>query len=119
MADVHRFSEHVIDLAERLSDVADAAQGKRNRRGSVVRRWLLLPAAGAGLYALIKSDSVSRQAKEVMGEAKTRASELPDELLRRVRTTSSQPASGNGGQRRGQTRSTRRTSSARKTAATR
>ena len=28
MNGVHKFSAHVIDYAERLSDVADAAQGK-------------------------------------------------------------------------------------------
>jgi hypothetical protein len=32
MADVQKFSERVIDLAERISAVADAAQGKRVRQ---------------------------------------------------------------------------------------
>ena len=97
MADIHKFSEQVIDWAERLEDVADAAKGKGNRRGSLGRRWLLLPAAGAGLYALATSGSFARQAKDVMGQAKTRASELPDDLLSRIRQTSQKSTSGNGG----------------------
>jgi hypothetical protein len=48
MANVHKFSEQVIDLAERLADVADAANGKGIRK-SGASRWLILPAAGAGL----------------------------------------------------------------------
>jgi hypothetical protein len=35
MADVHKFSERVIDVAERTSAVADTAQGKRVRRGGM------------------------------------------------------------------------------------
>jgi len=77
VADIYRFSERVIDLAERLEDVADAAKGKGNRKGSLGTRWLLLPAAGAGLYALATSGSFSRQAKGVMNQAKTRATDLP------------------------------------------
>ena len=37
---VHKFSEQVIDLAERLADVADAANGKGIRKGGAAR-WLL------------------------------------------------------------------------------
>ena len=118
MADVHKFSGQVIEMAERLSDVADAAQGKR-RRGRLMRSWLLLPAAGAGLYAFARSDVFSRQAKEVMGEAKTRASELPDDLLRRVRPASSRPATSNGAPQRRRTSTRRRSSTARKTTAAR
>jgi hypothetical protein len=33
MATIHKFSEQVIDLAERLDDVAEAAKGKGNRKG--------------------------------------------------------------------------------------
>jgi hypothetical protein len=116
MADIHKFSEQVIDWAERLEDVADAAKGKGNRRGSLGRRWLLLPAAGAGLYALATSGSFARQAKDVMGQAKTRASELPDDLLSRIRQTSQKSTSGNGGKGGRQTSSARKTSTARKTA---
>ena len=75
MADgVHKFSEQVIDLAERLADVADAANGKGIRKGGTAR-WLILPAAGAGLYALAASGSLTRHAKGVANQAKERASE--------------------------------------------
>jgi hypothetical protein len=115
MADIHKFSEQVIELAERLSDVADSANGKRIRRGSLSPRWVILPAAGAGLYALATSGSFTRQAKGVMNQAKTRASELPDDLLSRIRQTSQKSASRSGGQTRGQTSSSRKTNSAKTT----
>ena len=74
MADVHKLSERVIDLAQRFDDVVDAAEGKGNRGGAGIgTRWLLLPAAGAGLYALMTSNSVGRHAKGVIDQAKTRA----------------------------------------------
>ena len=113
MADIYRFSERVIDLAERLEDVADAAKGKGNRKGSLGTRWLLLPAAGAGLYALATSGSFSRQAKGVMNQAKARATDLPDELLGRIQQTSRKSTSTSGGQGRRQSNSRRKTSSAR------
>jgi hypothetical protein len=93
MADVHRFSERVIDLAERTSAVADAAQGKGVRRRGTPARWLLLPAAGAGLYALMTNGSFTRQAKNVMNQAKERASDLPDDLVDRVQQSTGQKSS--------------------------
>jgi hypothetical protein len=86
MADMNKFADRVIDLAERFADVTDAAQGKgvRKRLGA---RWLVLPAAGAGLYALGASGSFTRQAKNVVNQAKAKASDLPDELMNRVKTT--------------------------------
>jgi len=96
MNGVHKFSARVIDYAERLSDVADAAQGKNHRRAGSTTRWLLLPASGAALYALVRSESFSRQAKDAIDDAKTRAAELPEELIGLVRQTterSSSPAS--------------------------
>ena len=114
MASVHKFSERVIDLAERLEDVADAANGKGKRRGSLGTRWLILPAVGAGLYALATNGSFTRQAKGAMDQAKTRASELPDDLASRIRQTS-QKSSRSGGQRRRQSSSSRKTTTARKT----
>jgi hypothetical protein len=114
MAGIHKFSAQVIDYAERLADVADAAQGKHQQAGGTVRRWVLLPASGAALYALLKSDFFSRQAKGVMDEAKTRASELPDDLVARVRQTA-QPASRRTGSRHNSASTSRRTSAARKT----
>lgn len=122
MADIHKLSEQVIDYAERAANVADAAKGK-GKDGSGAR-WLILPAAGAALYALVKSDFFTRGAKVVAGEAKSRASELPDDLMKAVRQTpettsrqttsrSSRSRSTSGGQRR------RRTSSGRATASSR
>jgi hypothetical protein len=114
MFDVHKFSDQVIDLAERLSAMADAAQGKGIRRGRMGTRSLVLPVAGAGLFALAKSDFFARQAKSVVEEAKTRAANLPDELLGLVRETSQKSGSRNGAQRPRQTSSARKTGSARK-----
>ena len=115
MADIHRLSEHIIDFAERLDGMADAAQGKSTGRGSVGASWLILPAAGAGLYALAKNRSFKRQAKGVMDQAKSRATELPEDLMGRIRQTPQKSSTGNGGQNRRRTSSTRKSSS-RKTA---
>jgi hypothetical protein len=115
MADnVHKFAEQVIDLAERLEGMADAAQGKGIRRGRGGTRWLLLPAAGAGLYALVTNNSFGRHAKGMVEQAKTRASELPDDLMGRVRQTSSS-RSGSRAKSQSQSRSgSRRSASSRK-----
>ena len=115
MGDVHKFSAYVIDLAERLDGMADAAKGKGTGRGGLRARWLVLPAAGAGLYALATSGSLSRQAKEVMNQAKTRASELPEDLVGRVRETSPKSGSGSGSQTRRRTSTGRKRTTARKT----
>lgn len=105
MSGIHKFSRQVIDLAERLEDVTDAAQG-RGRRAGGGGRWLLLPAVGAGLYALGTSNAFGRRAKDVVDHAKARAAELPDELLNSVRESSQATSSGttsrrsNGSQRK-------------------
>jgi hypothetical protein len=123
MNSIHRFSAQVIDYAERLSDVADAAQGKNHRHASSATRWLLLPASGAALYAIVKSDSFSRQAKDVMDDAKTRAAELPEELIGLVRQTTDRSKSEPGSTRsrpaatQRKKPATRRRSTARKPAA--
>jgi hypothetical protein len=84
MADMDKFSDRLIDLAERFADVTDAAQGRGNRHGGSFRaRWLIIPAAGAGLFALGEG-SVTRQAKSVAKQANDRAPELPDDLMKRV-----------------------------------
>jgi hypothetical protein len=125
MADINKFAEHVIDLAERFADMTDAAQGKGNRKG-VGSRWLVLPVAGAGLYALGTNGSFTRKTKKVMNQAKARASELPNDLMNRVeqvagvtenrskngaRQTGQKPARSQSRQPRSQSR--RKTSSAR------
>ena len=119
MDTIHRFSDTVIDLAERLSNVADAAAGNpttngRNGAAAKTTRWFLLPAAGAALYAFGKSDFFTRQARGVVDEAKTRAADLPNDLMKRVRQmedstsqrpTTSQRASTTSGTRSGSQRS--------------
>ena len=119
MADIHKLSERVVDYAERMADVADAAQGKRRRRGLLSSRWVVLPAAGAGLWALVRSDSFSRQAREVMDDAKTRASELPDDLMRRVRQQPATRSTGSNGGQRTKRSTPRRSTSTRKAGSTR
>ena len=116
MASIQKLSAQVIDYAERVSEIADVAQGKHQQRAGRTTRWLLLPASGAALYALVKSDSFSRQAKDVMDEAKSRASELPEDLLTRVRQSA---ASKNGSQSNSATTRSRATGSARKTTGSR
>ena len=87
MADMNKFAEQVVDFAERFADITDAAQGKGHRKG-VGARWLVLPVAGAGLYALGKNGSFTRKTQKVMNQAKARASELPNELMNRVEQVS-------------------------------
>jgi hypothetical protein len=128
MADIHKFSEHVIDYAERLSNMADAASGKRmSSRNGGFRGLVLLPAVGAGIYALLRSDFFTRQAKGVVDEAKTVASDLPNDLMKSVRRPTSKGSDTSGTasstrsqtqqkprsrQRRSQKSSSRRTNSA-------
>ena len=99
MADFKKFSKQMVEAGERLGNVADAAQGK-DRRGPRAR-WLLLPAAGAGLYALTTSGAFARRASDVVKEVRVRASDLPDELMSRV-----QGATSSGGNGRRSTSST-------------
>lgn len=112
MADINKLSEQVIDLAERLADMSDAAKGKGSRRRSLGRQWVVLPAAGAGLYALATSGAFTRQARDVMNQAKARASELPDDLISRIRQTSQTSASESGRQPGRQSGARRKTKSA-------
>jgi hypothetical protein len=114
MADVHKLSERVIDMAERTSAVADAAQGKGVRRRGIPTRWVLLPAAGAGLYALMTNRSFTRQAKNVMSQAKERASDLPEDLVDRVQQTTGQKSSSTSSSRPSTRKSATRTSQRRK-----
>jgi hypothetical protein len=113
MGTIREFSGQVVDVAERVADIADAAQGKGIRRGGMGVRWVVLSAAGAGLYALATSDAVTGRVKNVMHDAKERAIELPEDLLVRVRQTT-KPAgtsSRNGGTRTQRSKSTRQRSS--------
>jgi hypothetical protein len=111
MADIYKFSDRLVVLGERLADVADAVQGKGHRNGRGGLRWLILPAAGAGLFALGTSRSFTRQAKSVLDQAKERASDLPEDLAGRVQQATSAPANKTSASRRG-SQSRRKTSSA-------
>jgi hypothetical protein len=118
MNDVQNFSKHVIDYAERLADIADAAEG-HGRRKMGLTRWLILPAIGAGIYAFV----TSTRTKGVVDEAKAKATELPDDLAKRVRQTTgggnrstSRGSSGNGSSQKPKAR---RRTTRRKTTASR
>ena len=112
MADIKKFSEQMIDVGERIGNVADAAKGKPARPRA---RWLLLPAAGAGLYALTTSGAFARRASDVVKEVRVKASDLPDELMSRVHEATS---SGSNGRRSTGTGTTSRSRSRRRTKAT-
>ena len=87
MAEVNKMSEGLIDLAERFADVVDAAQGRGARKSGTGAKWLILPAAGAGVYALATSSSAfARRTRKLMSRAKDRATDLPDaDLIGRVK----------------------------------
>ena len=105
MADVNRFSEGLIDAAERFADVVDSAQGHGARKAGTGTgaRWLILPAAGAAIYAVAtSSSSMARQTRKLMRRAKDRATDLPDaDLFGRVKevTGLAEPSSSAGGAR--------------------
>jgi hypothetical protein len=92
MADFHKISQRAIDFAERLANVATAATGNRTARESVTTRWVVLPAVGAGLYALVRSRFFTRQTMGVVDDANTRA--LPSHRLTRVPQRSQKSPSG-------------------------
>ena len=87
MAEAKKMSEGLIDFAERFADVVDAAQGRGARKASGGAKWLILPAAGAGVYALATSSSAfARRTRKLMSRAKDRATDLPDaDLFGRVK----------------------------------
>ena len=108
MAEVKKMSEGLIDMAERFADVVDAAQGRGGRKASGGAKWLILPAAGAGVYALATSGSAfARRTRKLMSLAKDRATDLPDaDLFGRVKEVTGMEQSASGSSRR--TQSTRR-----------
>jgi hypothetical protein len=116
MTDMQKLSKQMVEYAERFADITDAAKGRGRSHSGGGTRWLILPAAGAGLYALF----TSKRTKGVIEEAKARASDLPEDLVNRVRQTSqssggrtSTGKSQNGSASRAQTR--RKTSSRKST----
>lgn len=105
MAEAKRFSEGLIDMAERFADVVDAAQGRGARKAGSGARWLILPAAGAGVYALATSSSAfARRTRKLMSRAKDRATDLPDsDLFGRVKEVTGVEQSNSGSSARTQT----------------
>jgi hypothetical protein len=99
MADVNRFSESLIDVAERFAYVVDSAQGRGARKAGLGAKWLILPAAGAAAYALAtSSSSVARQTRKLMLRAKDRATDLPDaDLFGRVKEVTGLAEEGSSG----------------------
>jgi hypothetical protein len=89
MKDFNKLSKQAADVAERVADIADAARGEGPRKsgGGGGGRWLLLPVAGAAVYAVARRGSdVPRRARDLLGQVKERVSEGPDlDLLDRVK----------------------------------
>jgi hypothetical protein len=114
MADAKKMSEGLVDMAERFADVVDAAQGRGARKASGGAKWLILPAAGAGVYALATSSSAfARRTRKLMSRAKDRATDLPDaDLFGRVKevTGTEQKASSSSGRTQSARRSPTRRS---------
>ena len=116
MRDANKVSEQLIDMAERFADVVDAAEGRGGRKNSVQTKWLVLPAAGAAVYALATSSSgMARQTRAWMRRAKDRATDLPDaDLFNRVKEVSGTETPSSSSRSSGSsTRSTTRSSSSR------
>lgn len=110
MADMQKLSRQMVEYAERFADITDAAKGRGRSHSGGGTRWLILPAAGAGLYALF----TSKRTKGVIEEAKSRASDLPEDLVNRVRQTS-QSSGGSTSRRTTQNGSASRSQTRRKT----
>ena len=119
MSDVNRLSEGLIDMAERFADVVDSAQGKGARKSGPGVKWLLLPAAGAGAYALATSSSkIAKNTRGFLGRASDRATDLPDtDLMNKVKeATGMQETASSSGNR---TRRTSRSSNGRRSQSSR
>jgi hypothetical protein len=114
MRDFNKISKQAADVAERVADVADAARGEGPRKSGGGRwfggRWLLLPAAGAAVYAVARRGSdVPRRAKDLVGQVKERASEIPDlDLLDRVTEVTGLADDGQAARQRGEQSASRR-----------
>ncbi len=111
MADMEKLSRQMVEYAERFADITDAAKGRGRSHSGVGTRWLILPAAGAGLYALF----TSKRTKGVIEDAKSRATDLPEDLVNRVRQTSESSGGRSTPRRTGQNGSTSRSQTRRKT----
>jgi hypothetical protein len=84
--DAHKFAEQVTEMVERVADVSDAARGKARRRSGGLARWLILPAAGAAVYAAAKrASAVGGSTDGVVRGANERADAPDMDLLNRVK----------------------------------
>jgi hypothetical protein len=110
MADINKVSERLIEVAERFADVVDSAQGKGRRKSGAGAKWLILPAAGAGAYALVTSTSgLARKTRGLMNRAKDRATDLPDaDLFGRVKEVAGAAETDRSGSNSGRTQAARR-----------
>jgi hypothetical protein len=104
--DAQKFAKQVTEVAERVADVSDAVRGKARRRSGGLARWLILPAAGAAVYAAAKrASAVGQSTGGVVRGAKETAGEMPDmHLLNRVRDVT---GFGDGGQEEHERRNAR------------
>jgi hypothetical protein len=110
MADINKVSESMIEIAERFADIVDSAQGKGRRKSGPGAKWLVLPAVGAGAYALVTSTSgLARRTRGLMSRAKDRATDLPDaDLFGRVREVAGAAEDGPSGTNSGRAQAARR-----------
>jgi hypothetical protein len=84
--DAHKFAKQVTEVAERVADVSDAARGKARKRSGGLGRWLILPVAGAAVYAAAKRASAAgRSTDGVVRRAEGRAGTPDMDLLNRVK----------------------------------
>lgn len=87
MTDFDKISKQAADIAERAADVADAARGEGSRSGGGAGRWLLLPLAGAAVYAVAKNGpDLARRTKDLIRQGRERTPDLSDlDLAGRVK----------------------------------
>jgi hypothetical protein len=91
--DARKFAKQVTEVAERVADVSDAARGKRKRSGGL-GRWLLLPAAGAAVFAVAKRALAAGRSTGGDVRGANERPETPDmDLLNRVKDVATAPPS--------------------------
>ncbi|HWH55126.1 MAG TPA: hypothetical protein VNT04_06060 [Gaiellaceae bacterium] len=83
----NEITQQVAEVAERVVENVSGAVRNGAKKGGHGARWLILPAVGAAVYAVAKNGSkFGRSTKALAGQAKDRASGIPDvDLLGRVK----------------------------------